>query len=79
MNRPLQSEAPAFPVNEKHGDGTHYFSFTGMTLRDYFAAAALPALLASEEMPVTNATKYADATARAAYCMADAMIAERAK
>lgn len=36
---------PAFPFNEKDGSGVHYHSHGGMTLRDYFAAKALPALI----------------------------------
>lgn len=54
----------------------------GMTLRDYFAAAAMQAVIteaeglrevAAEEGPVTRTA------ARMAYQMADAMLAERAK
>ena len=34
------NDGPAFPFNEKEGDGTHYHSHAGMTLRDYFAIRA---------------------------------------
>jgi len=58
---------PAFPTPESHGD-----DFEGMSLRDYFAAKALPTIpreiLATEE-----------AKAKWAYAVADAMLAERLK
>ena len=31
---------PAFPFDEKNGDGTHYHSHAGMSLRDHFATHA---------------------------------------
>lgn len=46
-----------------------------MTLRDYFAAKALPGMVSS----TLNAENYADHIAAAAYILADAMLAERAK
>lgn len=45
----------------------------GMTLRDYFAAKAMPALLAEDGTDACNFRT----RAREAYEMADAMIAER--
>jgi len=54
----------------------------GMTLRDYFAAMALPSLLQPAYSDIgTNFFTESDAADRAelAYAMADAMIAERAK
>jgi hypothetical protein len=53
---------PAFPVG----------SYAGMTLRDYFAAMAMQALLTRIEM-------YGSVRARDAYIIADAMLAERNK
>jgi hypothetical protein len=47
----------------------------GMTLRDYFAAATMPALVA--EAP--NDATWAACVARGAYELADAMLAEREK
>jgi len=65
MNNP-----PAFPVLivDRPEELTH---FNGMTLRDYFAAKALPQCFA------VSATT--DIAAREAYRMADAMLAEREK
>lgn len=51
----------------------------GMTLRDYFAAAALPALInESYNRPIFADDPIFD-VARAAYELADAMLAERAR
>ncbi len=47
----------------------------GMTLRDYFAAKAMTALVIARD----HATPHAPAVAMDAYGIADAMIAERAK
>lgn len=60
----------------------------GMTLRDYFAAQALPAILAQSDDGITarapngkfsDGTRVADWWAQTAYQIADAMLAERAK
>lgn len=53
----------AFPIS-----GSQYRHTHGMTLRDYFAAKAMQAL-----MPTT----YIDSTAKVAYQMADAMLKAR--
>ncbi len=55
---------PAFPTHVER-------YFNGMTLRDYFAAAALSGFL-GREGSIREA-------AEAAYLLADAMLAERAK
>lgn len=57
---------PAFPLNVTHK------WFEGMTLRDYFAAAAMQAV-------ITGRPDYRDQDwiAKAAYMMADAMLAAR--
>lgn len=64
----------------KSKDGGPAFAFasgdlvsTGMTLRDYFAAAALPVLLTSSPQ------LHAEHAAQWAYVQADAMLAERTK
>mgnify|MGYP006921452677 CR=1 FL=1 len=66
---------PAFPIPE---DRTH-FTWNGMTLRDYFAAAAMQGWLASygekEQHPVSVAI--ADEVADQSYGMADAMLRAR--
>ena len=61
---------PAFPILEKYSSCE---GATGMTLRDYFAAAAMAGMLADPDVPCGKET------AKNAYSMADAMLAERAK
>ena len=56
----------AFPNDGSHANNHHE---GGMTLRDYFAAVALPAVMAVFRQP--------EAVAAEAYRYADAMIAER--
>ncbi len=51
----------------------------GMTLRDYFAAAALQGLLASCDPALGNIAPSHAYGARHAYLWADAMLAERSK
>lgn len=51
----------------------------GMSLRDYFAAAAIQAVVPLEiEAPTYNGSTY-QGMAERAYLLADAMLAERAK
>lgn len=66
---------PAFPVTV-NGQETY-----GMTMRDYFAAKALPGFLSTCEREPGGAVSSLSAgdLARASYEMADAMLAERAK
>ncbi len=61
---------PAFP----HWDGPSGTCFNGMTLRDYFAAAALPAMITTWKESINEAE-----CVQAAYEYADAMLAERDK
>jgi len=63
MNNP-----PAFPLHN-HGAQTLGLHVTGMSLRDYFAAKALPQCFA------VSATT--DIAAKEAYRMADAMLKAR--
>ena len=62
---------PAFPSTLENG-----YVHVGMTLRDYFAAAAMEAMLNDREtlidMPMDTVSKFA-------YRQADAMLKERAK
>jgi hypothetical protein len=76
MSTPTTNDGgPAFPVTaEQSPSGA--FAYPGMTLRDYFAAAALQGLLASSS--VGDALAEPD-YAKAAYIQADAMLAEREK
>jgi hypothetical protein len=73
---------PAFPEQlAVTPTGDTYSGHEGMTLRDYFAAQALPGFLSTCEREPGGATSSLDASAiaRASYELADAMLAERAK
>lgn len=63
----------AFPFTAVAEDGTPV-CYPGMTLRDYFAAAVLPALITVN--PSDTETSMADVL-EIAYIYADAMIEER--
>lgn len=79
---------PAFPgqwydFQPYTGDQVVREQWEGMTLRDYFAAKAMPALIqlfttgdltAKDGRPATE-----EHIAEQAYCFADAMLAQRAK
>ena len=71
MNNEINTGGPAFPIHwENHNEGA--------TLRDYFAAKALPSILAPN--PATGQYAQIDdfpACAVVAYAMADAMIKAR--
>ncbi len=71
MNNP-----PAFPrpYSENDVDGHCYKAHVGMTLRDYFAAKAMQALLSDSDWRVDMDI---DDTAKAAYMTADAMLKAR--
>lgn len=60
---------PAFPGVDDLGD-----PYTGMTLRDYFAAKAMMALIAH---PDSDGDKPPSVFAKTAYVMADAMLKAR--
>jgi hypothetical protein len=38
-------KAPAFPGQEKNGDGSHHYSHPGLTKREYFAGLAMQAMV----------------------------------
>ncbi len=72
----IKDGAPAFPT-----DSDNYgpkYSGAGMTLRDYFAAKALPVATQWEtESPTGNSKDpfpFFDGIAARAYCLADAML-----
>lgn len=77
----------AFPVWELNGQGKAEMTDFGMTLRDYFAAKALPALIAEPcwcegADPVfsrlgKDGKDEAEMFAKAAYRLADAMLEAR--
>ena len=51
MSEPINDGGPAFPCEEQircNGEVCDIRKFTGMTLRDYFAAAALQGLMSSQ-------------------------------
>ena len=64
MEQKIETGGPAFP-RQPGGD-------TGMTLRDYFAAAALTGIIAKGEDEM-----YPGFRASEAYALADAMLKER--
>lgn len=69
-NQSINDGGPAFPMGY-HPEGNSADQF-GMTLRDYFASAALQGCLASFESTGTR-----DALASNAYAYADAMLKVR--
>ena len=64
---------PAFARPASSIDRESFRAQTGATMRDYFAAAAMQGLLASGD----GDTLSAEAVARNAYTIADAMLARR--
>ena len=68
---------PAFPT----GTGVTPYK-SGMSLRDYFAAQALPALMASflaKDLDLLDPHDWMDGLAMDAYSMADAMMKQRSE
>lgn len=68
------TDEPAFPFDERNGDGSLYRQFPGATLRDYFAAKAMQAFI--NQIPIDKLWS-ANETAASAYQVADAMLAAR--
>jgi hypothetical protein len=73
---------PAFPRPKspkgEYTDSEVPGAQTGMTLRDYFAAKALPGLMGRSWSPLTG-DELVSQWAISAYALADAMLTERAK
>ena len=67
MAEKMDDGGPAFPLVETSSSGS---TSVGMSLRDYFAAAAMQGLLA-------NASEVNDELAAEAFTAADAMLAAR--
>jgi hypothetical protein len=73
MSEPINDGGPAFPCEEQircNGEVCDIRKFTGVTIRDYFAAAALTGLMAegggaSWDDDATNAYLCADAMLKA--------------
>lgn len=71
---------PAFPYSALCPEGPMvYKDSEGMTLRDYFAAKAMAAMIGTVALPCMTglACGLDDACAKAAYAMADAMLETR--
>lgn len=67
---------PAFPISTDNGPRID--SSSGMTLRDYFAAKALPVWIQAQIDASVDDLSTSDIT-RECYRVADAMLAERLK
>ena len=77
MSESIKDGGQAFPHLEVTSRGEVYHDHLGMTLRDYFAAKAIPSATRSEyESPTYNGPSYKGIAERA-YLLADAMIAAR--
>lgn len=77
----INDGGPAFPTDNEQQVGHNTWHYQGMTLRDYFAAAALQGLLACPRSSYVGGKKL---TAYwqygiASYRLADALLAERAR
>lgn len=79
---------PAFPMIRDMRHNSDWDHEEGMTLRDYFAAKAMQAIITKLPVvdregefgsPVEDKIKYNADIANSAYWIADAMLAERAK
>ena len=65
---------PAFPQHGFDNIAEKFTSQGGMTLRDYFAAKAMQAIVSND---ATFSTKYVGLAAKDAYVYADAMLKAR--
>jgi hypothetical protein len=72
---------PAFPTLGNIAHNSDWLTERGMTLRDYFAAKALPSTIGMVVgiAPPDQEHMVAEVVARLSYQMADAMLAESAK
>jgi hypothetical protein len=64
---------PAFPSVEHNDDGSHFMDWRGMSIRDYFAAKALPIVASIADLDNVGCLD----VALAAYEWADAMLEAR--
>lgn len=72
MTDQINTGGAAFPF--EGGENNHIEPSIGMTLRDYFAAKAMEAIIAADGIQYASAT---EAHAKWAYEQADAMLAAR--
>ena len=73
----MNTGGPAFPMSgfdTRHGQSVQAVYQHGMTLRDYFAAKAMQAMIASPHMPSAFDMQ---PVAEKAYIIADAMLKAR--
>ena len=66
---------PAFPTLNEHQAGPTLWQYTGMTLRDYFAAKAMQGITPS--FANANILNVAEVISDKAYALADAMLKAR--
>ena len=72
---------PAFPHSEQRGNHAPRL-IAGMSLRDYFAAAALPGVIHATHLGSLNVHDWQEVYAQVvahSYAIAEAMLAEREK
>lgn len=81
MSEHDKTGGPAFPTSEWTADGEHIKEHHGMTLRDYFAAKALPILWDAYDKGycgITVENEFSNTLfAKGAYQIADAMLKAR--
>ena len=70
-------QEPAFPTESAAQTGAKTWRYEGMTLRDYFAAQALPRVIATCANDDSHGMSHADYFAGRAYELADAMLKAR--
>ena len=70
---------PAFPYEERNGEGAPYKDYFGMTLRDYFAAKAMQGFVMDDALhkEASTAKEWLKSIADASYELADAMLKAR--
>jgi hypothetical protein len=75
MSAPINDGGPAFPCEEQircNGEVCDIRKFTGVTIRDYFAAAAMQGMLSDADSGGSGSE-----FAKAAYSCADSMLKAR--
>lgn len=77
MSEPINDGGPAFPETRWDDKSRQEVQWLGMTLRDYFAAKSLSAVIQQCANDTMNGMTKADYFAGRAYELADAMIKAR--
>ena len=73
MSAPINDGGSAFPSPPSQHSNGFYSTGEGMTLRDYFAAAALQGII-SDASVLASLKKDGELISRSAYAFADAML-----